>query len=334
MFRLGGPRDVTDKLHVLATIKGVLQLEADALRGVVDAVDDAFYEAVVKILECRGKVVVTGMGKSGLIARKIAATMSSTGTLAVFLHPAEAMHGDLGVVSAGDVVIAIGKSGESEELTGILPVVKRIGATVIAITGEPASTLGQRADVVLLARVEKEACPYDLAPTASTTVALAIGDALAIALMELKQFRPDDFALYHPGGKLGRQLLLKVADLMIPAGQCPVLDPGQITMKDIIVALSGYGLGIVVLSRDGEHLAGILTDGDIRRVLDKYGSEIFGINVSTVMNAKPYTIAADVMAVDALKFMEARSRPLNVLPVMREENFVGVIRIHELLRVA
>ncbi len=256
-------------------LETVLTLEGQAILKAASRVDDSYAQAVQMILDrtqpgpACGKVIVTGMGKSGLVARKIAATMASTGTLAIFLHPAEAMHGDLGVVTSNDVVIAIGKSGESQELTSILPVIRKIGAKIIAITGNPGSTLGRHADAILDASVEKEACPHDLVPTTSTAVALAIGDALAITLMDLKRFEPSDFALYHPGGKLGQRLLLQVADLMIPVDRCPVLDPRQATIEDIIIKLSQTGYGVVFFQapESGGELAGLITDGGIRRLL-------------------------------------------------------------------
>ncbi len=319
---------------ILEQLKEILREEADAIYDILDHVNDAYIRAVEMIHGCKGKVVVTGMGKSGLIARKIAATMSSTGTLAVFLHPAEGMHGDLGVVAPEDIIIAIGKSGESDELTGILPALKKIGTKIIAITGNPQSTLALNADIVLYGGVEREACPLNLAPTSSTTVALAIGDALAITLMKLKNFQPEDFAVYHPGGRLGKRLLLKVADIMIPSGNCPVLDPTTATMEAVIIGLSGYGLGIVLFSKDGVKLDGIITDGDVRRILQKYQSEIFKLNVKEIMTKSPITIQKDLMAVDALSLMEKRDRPLNVVPVLDGEKLAGVLRLHELLRVS
>jgi arabinose-5-phosphate isomerase len=318
---------------ILEQLKEILKEEADAIYDILDHVDDAYLHAVEMIHGCKGKVVVTGMGKSGLIARKIAATMSSTGTLAIFLHPAEGMHGDLGMVAPEDIIIAIGKSGESDELTGILPALKKIGTKIVAITGNPQSTLAVNADIVLYGGVEREACPLNLAPTSSTTVALAIGDALAITLMKLKNFQPEDFAIYHPGGRLGKRLLLKVSDILIPSEKCPVLNPDTARMEEVIIGLS-YGLGIVLFSRDGHTLAGIMTDGDVRRILQKYQSEIFKLDVQSIMTKNPTTIQKEWMAVDALSLMEKRDRPLNVVPVLDGEQFAGILRLHELLRVS
>lgn len=227
--------------HILDLMKGVVRDEADALYNIIDSINGSYLEAFELIRDSLGKVVVTGMGKSGLIARKIATTMTSTGTLAVFLHPSEAAHGDLGVVNAADIVLAIGKSGESDELNSVFSVIKKLGAKIIAITANPRSTLSNYANVILLANVGKEACTYDLAPTSSTTVALAIGDALALALMKEKKFTHNDFALYHPGGRLERRLLLNVSDVYIPIEECSVLDPESATIKDILFELSSRG---------------------------------------------------------------------------------------------
>lgn len=319
---------------VLDIVRDTIEREAAALVAIAERVDENYERAVQAIRDAEGKVVLTGMGKSGLIARKIAATMASTGTLAVFLHPAEAAHGDLGILRKGDVLIALGKSGESDELNTILPVVRRIGATIVAITGNLDSTLARNADIVLFGGVAEEACPHDLAPTASTTVALAIGDALAMALMTVNEFRPNDFALFHPGGRLGRRLLLAVSDVMIPYKECPVLDPSQASMKDVLVALSGFGLGVVLFAEKQQDVVGILTDGDVRRMLEKFGKDVFSVDLKNAINRKFEGIQQDWLAVEALRFMEDRSRPLNVTPVFEHDVCLGVIRLHDLLRVA
>lgn len=321
------------KKFALDAVKDVLKKEAASIHSILDTVGENYVKALDIIFHSSGKVVVTGMGKSGLIGRKIAATMSSTGTLAIFMHPAEASHGDLGVVQENDVVIALGKSGESNELNEILPVIKKIGAEIIAITANEQSTLANYADVVLDGGVSNEACPYDLAPTASTTVALAIGDALAIALMKLNEFKPNDFALYHPGGRLGRRLLLQVRDVMLPFAECAVLNPEHTTIQDVIVALSEKGQGIVIFSKDGQLLEGILTDGDIRRLLEAYGKEIFSLSMESIIVHAPICIDQEEMAVSALKLMEERETPLNVLPVVTDGKCLGIIRLHELLQI-
>jgi arabinose-5-phosphate isomerase len=321
------------KEDLLDAVREVIRVEADALRLLVGLVDDSFTSALELMATRTGKIVVTGVGKSGLIARKIAATLTSTGTIAVFLHPADGMHGDLGGVTSADVVLAIGKSGESEELVVLIPAIKQIGAKIIAITATADSRLAKGADVTLLTPVKKEACPLNLAPTVSTTLALAVGDALAVALMKLKNFRPEDFARYHPGGKLGKRLLLRVCDLMTPIEKCPRLDAEGAKMEDVILALSEFGLGVVLFMKDGT-LRGILTDGDIRRLLQAHRTRIFEVPVAEMMNVSPLTIPADFMAVEALKFMEDRERPLNLVPVVDAGAVVGVLRLHDLVAVS
>lgn len=315
-------------------LQAVIRLEAEALLSLTEQVSDAFVTALEVLYRTRGKVILTGVGKSGLVARKIAATMNSTGTSATFMHPSDALHGDLGVLSAQDVVLAIGKSGESDELTQILPAIRRLGAKIIALTAVPDSTLGRAADVILYTPITKEACPLDLAPTVSTTVALAVGDALAMTLMKMKNFKSEDFAKYHPGGKLGKRLLLQVKDLMIPKDRCPILTPQSATMEEVIAALGKFGLGIVLFSDDGQKLAGVLTDGDIRRLVSRHRAEFFDLKVAEVMNRTPIVTASDQKAVETLALMEERKSPLNVLPIVDDGILVGVARLHELLSVA
>lgn len=324
--------------EIRALLEEVIAVEASSLEMLGRSIEASFIEAVRRILastrDGRAKVVVTGMGKSGHIARKIAATMSSTGTFAVFLHPAEAIHGDLGMVSRGDIVLALGKSGESDELNALILPLRKIGAQIFAITSNRDSTLARNADLVLYAPIDKEACPLDLAPTTSSTVALAVGDALAMTLMRLKNFQEEDFALYHPGGRIGRRLLLRVRDLMVPRADVPVMNPDHSTIPDVIAALGRYGLGIVLFSRDGRSLHGILTDGDLRRALERHGARIFTIPLAQLLTVSPISIEADLRAVEALKVMEGRARPLNVLPVLEGGVVVGVVRVHELLKLA
>lgn len=319
--------------EVVAILKRVIADEARALATTLGCVDASYAQAVELMLACTGKIIVTGVGKSGLIARKIAATMTSTGTRAVYLHPTEAMHGDLGIVTADDLVLAIGKSGESEELVAVLPAVRRLGAKIVAITARLDSSLGRFADLALFMGAASEACEGDVVPTCSTTQALAIGDALALALMQLRGFDEGDFARFHPGGRLGKRLLYRVSDLMIDRADVPVLDPDVATIEAVIVHLTKDPLGIVLFSRDGRTLAGVLTDGDIRRMLSQHRAGVFDLAVAAVMNQTPLTIGPDVMAVDALRFMEDRARPLNVVPVIAERAIVGLVRLHELLRV-
>lgn len=325
---------IDKKEDLLKNIQEVIQLEADALKTMADSVGDSFLEAILLLKATKGKIVFTGVGKSGLIARKIAATMSSTGTVATFLHPSDGMHGDLGMLTAEDVVVAIGKSGESEELTNLIPAIKRLKAKIIAITSKRESTLAQQADIVLHTPVEKEACPLDLAPTVSTTVALAVGDALAVTLMKMKNFQHEDFAKYHPGGKLGKRLSLRVSDLMIPKEKCPILSLENATIEQSIADLGTYGLGILVFCEKAPKLTGILTDGDIRRLLNRHKSEIFNLKLEEVINPKPVTIDPELMAVKALELMETHKPPLNVVPVTKHGEVVGVLRLHELLSVS
>jgi arabinose-5-phosphate isomerase len=308
----------------------VFDVEIEALVRVRKSLGPAYAEAVQAIFETRGKVIVTGVGKSGLIGQKIAATMASTGTPAIFLHPADGMHGGLGVVQGGDVVVAIGKSGESEELIAILPPLRTIGARVIAITGNGDSTLARSADIVLLADAGMEACPMNLAPTSSTTVALVVGDALAIALMKLRDFRPENFALYHPGGQLGKRLLLTVGDIMRSGADNPVIHVGAGT-REMLVEMTGKRMGATSVIDDNGTLVGLVTDYDIRRVLEQ-GQNLFSMTIVDVMNRNPIYTFSDEKAVAALEQMEHREKPFLLLPVLNRETrkVVGMIHLHDL----
>jgi arabinose-5-phosphate isomerase len=315
--------DVTTSLDVA---RRVLQTEAAAILGLVDRVDDHFDHAVQTLFECRGRVIVTGMGKSGLICRKIAATLSSTGTPAFFLHPAEAMHGDLGVIQREDVVLALSYSGETEELVRLLTTIRRIGARLIAMTGCPASTLGHAADVTLDCHVSTEACPMNLAPTASTTAALALGDALAMTLVVRKGFREEDFANLHPGGKLGKRLM-RVDNLMHGGKQTPIVAPGTL-MRDVIYEMSSKGLGMTCVADAGGRLLGVITDGDLRRQMTQ-SPDILSRQAADVMTQNPATIDGDLLAVEALKMME--DRRITSLPVVDAGHIVrGVVHLHDL----
>lgn len=321
-----------NNLEILETMKSVVQAEKDALETLLTQMNDSYVEAVRLILASKGKVVVTGIGKSGQIAQKVSATLISVGTVSVFLHPVEALHGDLGIVTADDVVIAFGKSGESDELLALVPFLRRIGTKIIAVTAKKDSSLAKNADVVLFSEVLKEAPPLDLVPTASTSVAMAIGDALALTVMKAKGFKQDDFAFYHPGGALGRRLQLKLKDILIPKEQCPVLSTKNITLDQIVLALGKYSLGIVLFSNDGNTLDGIITDGDIRRLLDQHKDQIFQIKIEEKINRSPLAIQENCSAAEALSFMEGREKPLNVVPVLRGKEIVGIIRLHEMLK--
>ncbi|HDR9502332.1 TPA: KpsF/GutQ family sugar-phosphate isomerase [Burkholderia cepacia] len=313
--------------RALALARDVLDIEADAVRALRDQLDGGFVQAVALLLGCRGRVVVSGIGKSGHIARKIAATLASTGTPAFFVHPAEASHGDLGMVTSDDVFIGISYSGESEELVAILPLVKRIGAKLIAITGRAGSSLGTLADVNLNAAVSKEACPLNLAPTASTTAALALGDALAVAVLDARGFGSEDFARSHPGGALGRRLLTYVRDVMRSGDDVPSVGLDA-TLSDALFQITAKRLGMTaVVDADGK-VAGIFTDGDLRRVLARDG-DFRTLSITDVMTRDPRTIAPDHLAVEAVELME-RHRINQMLVVDANGVLIGALNMHDL----
>ena len=318
-----------NKKRVLKGLKAVLSLEADTLRRVRDAVDGSYGKAVELILRCRGKVVVTGVGKSGLIGQKIAATFTATGTPAVFLHPSEGLHGDLGVVQKGDVVLAIGKSGESEELTAILPSLRRIGVRIVALTAKARSTLARSAEVVLLTPIEAEACPLNLAPTCSTTAALAVGDALAVVLMKLRGFRKEDFALLHPGGSLGKSLTLRVADIMRGGEDNPVIGL-KAPVSRMLMEMTRKRAGAVSIVDGKGRLAGLVTDYDIRRRLER-GEDILSAPIARIMNPRPTSIGSERLAVEAAETMTDRPTPFLVLPVVdKRGRAIGMIHLHDI----
>lgn len=313
--------------RALALARDVLDIEADAVRALRDHLDDAFVEAIDFILGCRGRVVVSGIGKSGHIARKLAATLASTGTPAFFVHPAEASHGDLGMVTADDVFIGLSNSGESEELVAILPLVKRLGAKMIAMTGRPGSSLAKIADVHLYCGVEKEACPHNLAPTASTTAALALGDALAVAVLEARGFGADDFARSHPGGALGRRLLTYVRDVMRTGDQIPKV-LFDATVRDALFQLTAKRMGMTAIVDENERVKGIFTDGDLRRVLERDG-DFRALTIDSVMTHGPRTIGPDRLAVEAVELME-RHRINQMLVVDEAGKLIGALNMHDL----
>jgi arabinose-5-phosphate isomerase len=308
----------------------VLRLEAEAISALSARLDDRFERAVALLAECRGKVVVTGMGKSGIVCRKIAATLASTGTPASFLHAAEAVHGDFGAVSRGDVVLAVSYSGETDEIVRLLPLIKRYALPLISVTGNVSSTLGQAADVTLDASVAEEACPLGLAPTSSTTVALALGDALAVALLERKGFTEADFAVLHPAGSLGRRLL-KVADLMHVGDALPLVKPSA-SLADTVVEMTGKRLGVTGVVNDHDELIGIITDGDLRRGLGRGGKEIHRMTAADLMTTNPKTIAGEALAAKAVAEMERYS--ITSLFVLEADSRrpIGLIHLHDLLK--
>ena len=315
--------------QLLQLARDTLDIEAQALQGLKDRLDERFVQAVQMMLQVQGRVVVTGMGKSGHIGRKIAATLASTGTPAMFVHPAEASHGDLGMIKVVDVVLAISNSGESDELVAILPVLKRQGVPLIAMTGGLQSSLARHADVVLDSSVEREACPLNLAPTASTTAQLALGDALAVALLDARGFRAEDFARSHPGGALGRRLLTLVSDVMRSGEQVPRVSP-QAGFGELMREMSLKGLGASAVVDAAGRPVGIFTDGDLRRLIEK-GQDLRGLSAGEVMHAQPRTIRADVLAVEAAEMME-QHRITSILVVDAEGLLCGALNTNDLMR--
>jgi arabinose-5-phosphate isomerase len=316
---------------MIKTAKRVLQIEADAVLALQSRIDTTFTRAVEMILACRGKVVVTGMGKSGLICQKIAATMASTGTPTFFLHPAEGIHGDLGMLSKGDVVIAVSYSGETEEVNRILPAIKRMGLPLITMSGSPHSTLGIAGDVHLDISVTEEACPLGLAPTASTTVTLAMGDALAVALLDARGFKAEDFALFHPGGALGKKLLLRVEDLMHVDAEIPLV-PMETLLQDALFEITSKQLGLTGVVNAQGALVGVFTDGDLRRIMQN-GLECFQQPIEQVMSRNPKRILRRNLAAKALQIMESHSiTSLFVFADEQGEVPVGIIHLHDLLK--
>ena len=307
----------------------VLAIEADAVAGLIPRLDERFLEAVRLILECRGRVVVSGVGKSGHIARKIASTLASTGTPAFFVHAAEAGHGDLGMITHDDVMLALSNSGESDELLTIIPLIKRRGAKLVAMTGSPDSTLAREADVRLDTRVAQEACPLNLAPTASTTATLALGDALAIALLDARGFDEHDFARAHPGGALGRKLLTRVSDVMRTGCEVPsVADTASFT--DALVEMSRKGMGMTAVLDSGRRAVGIFTDGDLRRTLERQ-PDIRTLKISEVMKHRPRTIAPSKLAAEAVDLMD-RHKINQLLVVAEDGSLAGALNMHDLFR--
>jgi arabinose-5-phosphate isomerase len=318
---------VTDMTSVVAAGRRVLRMEADALTELENRLGDSFAAAATLILEADGRVIVSGIGKSGIIARKIAATLTSTGTPAIFLHPVEGLHGDLGIVSRDDVAILLSKSGESSELTGLVEYLKRLGVRIIALTGRTASTLGRAADVVVDCSVSEEACPFDLAPTTSSTAALAVGDALAVALLETRGFTRDDFARLHPGGSLGRKLTLRVRDVMVD-DDYPCLGPDA-PMRQCVMLLAEKRGTVPVIDGAGR-VIGVVTSGDLTRRMERQ-EDIFDTPVSEVMTTDPKVVEADELAAAAVFIMETHG--IMALPVVgAERRLLGLVHLHDLLR--
>ena len=322
-------KSVVDPKDLLALARTVIKTEAEALLALHDRLPSTFIDAVNLILSCRGKVVVSGIGKSGHIARKIGSTLASTGTPAFFMHPAEAHHGDLGMITADDVVLALSHSGESAELVALVPLLKRQGTAFIALTGNATSTLAQQADVHLDAGVDREACPLGLAPSASTTAALALGDALAFALLAARGFNADDFARSHPGGKLGRRLLVRVSDVMRTGANIPKVGVTSL-LRDLLLEMSRKGLGMAALVDEDGTVAGVYTDGDLRRTLE-HAIDLRTTPAEEVMTRRPATIGPDSLAVEAVRLMEQR-RINGLLVVDGQGVLVGALNMHDLFR--
>ena len=319
-----------DKNKVAQLAKAVIETETRAAEKLLERIDDTFTNAVAAMLHCKGRVVVLGMGKSGHIGNKIAATLASTGTPAFFVHPGEASHGDLGMITVQDVVLALSNSGETDEILTILPLIKRLNVPLIAMTGNPQSRLAKESSFHLDISVEKEACPLGLAPTSSTTATLVMGDALAIALLESRGFTEDDFARSHPGGRLGKRLLLHVEDIMFSGSDVPKVSANA-SLNEALEEMSKKGLGMTTIVDDNDILSGIFTDGDVRRLLDHGEIKISDIKIRDVMNTNCMTINKSQLAAEALQLME--SKKLNSFPVVDESNkVIGALNMHNLLR--
>ena len=318
-----------DAERALTLARTTLDIEARALDALKERQGADFVAALAAILACRGRVVVMGMGKSGHVGRKVAATLASTGTPAFFVHPGEASHGDLGMVTEGDVVLAISNSGESDEIAAIVPAIKRLGVTLIAMTGHVESSLGRHADIVVSSAVDQEACPLNLAPTASTTAQMALGDALAVALLDARGFREDDFARSHPGGSLGRKLLMHVADLMRSGDAVPRVGTDTL-MSEMLHEMTKKGLGFTAVCDDTGRVAGIFTDGDLRRLIET-GADLRALRAGDVMSASPKLVRDDALAVAAAELME-RHRVTGLLVVDGAGLLVGAINSNDLMR--
>jgi len=313
----------------LSSFHYVLEQEAEAIIALKEVLDEkTVNQAIDMILDCKGRIVITGVGKSGIIGRKINATLASTGTPSLFLHPAEGLHGDLGMVTKDDIVLAISNSGESDEVLRLIPSIKKIGAKMIAIVQNTKSTLAMKSDLVLTIGKVEEVCPLGLAPTTSTTVTLALGDALAVALLKARDFKPEDFAVYHPSGSLGRKLLLTVKDVVNSTKKNPIIH-GSSTIKEALFLMTAQGMGATSIVDQDDKLVGILTDGDIRRAF-ALSDQLLQLTVNEFCNHQPTVITADLLAVDALKIMEERK--INVLPIVDDHHRpIGMIHIHDLM---
>ena len=317
----------TKSENTIATAKRVLRIEAEAIAGLIDRLDERFEKAVEVLHACKGRVVVTGLGKSGLIGRKIAATLASTGTPSLFLHAADALHGDLGVMAAGDVLLAVSSSGETEEMVDLIEPAKRVGVQIVAMTSNPRSTLAAASDIVLDIAVKEEACSLNLAPTASTAAALAMGDALAIALLDRREFKEEDFAALHPAGRLGKKLR-RIESLMHTGNDLPRVLPGA-KMPDVIYEMSSKGLGLAAVAQQDGKLLGIITDGDLRRVMQRRKENVLDLTAVDCMTKDPVTMPRTELAAAALRLMEEK-KITSVLVVDAAGRLEGVVHLHDL----
>jgi arabinose-5-phosphate isomerase len=317
-------------VNIRQEIDKVFEIEIEALNAIRASISDDFEKAVLAIAGCTGKVVITGLGKSGIIASKIAATLTSTGTTATFLHASEALHGDLGLVNPDDILIAIGKTGETPEINALLPIVKKLGTTIIVITANAKSKMADLADILLPLEIPREACPLNLAPTSSTTASLVVGDAIAVALMKLKQVSKDDFARRHPGGQLGKRLLLKVSDVMRTGPRSPVITVND-SIKNMLIRITEGQAGAISVVDDDHRLIGLVTDYDIRKALE-HDQNILESTVARLMNPNPTAVYSDEMAIDALALMQNRRKRTSVLPVTdRDRKVVGMLHLFDLV---
>lgn len=324
------PKDEWKMDNILEIAKKVLKIEADAVLGLTDKLNNNFEKAVELLYTSKGRVVVTGMGKSGLVGKKIAATLASTGTPAFFLHPAEASHGDLGMVTERDIIIAISNSGETEELVGLIPFLKRFNVKLISMTGNQNSTLAKASDVTLDISVKEEACPLGIVPTASTTATLAMGDALAVALLIKRGYKEEDFAFFHPRGSIGKRLFIKVKDLMHTGDSLPTVSLNT-PMSKTVIEMSSKRLGHTVVLDNENKIAGIITDGDLRRGIEKWGERLFELTAEEVMTGNPKTISEEELAAKALSIMESYSITALVVPD-KDGRAIGIIHLHDILK--
>lgn len=315
--------------EIISLGKKVIRIESEAVENLINKIDENFAKAVELILNSKGRVVLTGMGKSGLIARKIVATMNSTGTAAIYMHPTDALHGDLGMVRKDDIIILISKSGNTEELLNLLPMFKRINVSIIGMIGDKNSKLAKDCDVILDVSVKEEACPFDLAPTSSTTAALVMGDALAISLLELRGFTQEDFALLHPGGSLGKRLALKISEIMYSGSDVPIVKENT-SLKDAILEITSKRLGTTCVVNDNGKLSGIITDGDLRRLLEKT-IHLENLKASDAMTKNPKTISKDLLASFALQLME-QYNITSLIVIDKDKTPIGMVHLHDLVK--